>query len=208
MKPKLENDGASQVSAQIRVACRRALFWTILAPIVMAQPIVSVSYGQAAKVSADRVQAAYLFNFGKFVRWPAIAPANRSGAFTICTIEGDSFGAVLQSTLAGESVGGKPVAVKQLEKMHDAETCHILFISSARARELKSILSAVEQTSVLTVSDMPDFSKRGGMIQFVAEGDRLRFEINLEGTEKSHLVLPSELLKVAVSVRRAAGTGE
>jgi hypothetical protein len=55
---------------------------------------------------------------------------------------------------------------------------------------------------------MPDFSKRGGMIQFVLEGDRIRFEINLAGAEKSHLIFPSELLKVAAAVRRPARSGD
>ncbi len=124
-------------------------------------------------------------------------------------LDEDPFGGVLQSTLTGETVGGKPVTVKRLPKAQDAAACHILFIGSAQERDLKGILAAVDDGDpASTVSDMPDFSKRGGMIQFVLEGGRLRFEINLEGTEKSHLVLPSELLKVAVAVRKPAGSGE
>src|ERR1700722_8995933 len=142
--------------------------------------IVSICFGsqavsaQAAKASVSQVQAAYLYNFGKFVKWPALAPANQSGAFTICVLDEDPFGGVLQSTLTGETVGGKPVTVKRLPKAQDAAACHILFIGSAQERDLKGILAAVDEASVLTVSDMPDFSKRGGMIQFVLEGGRLR----------------------------------
>ncbi len=154
------------------------------------------------------MQAAYLYNFGKFVKWPAVAPANQSGSFTICVLDEDPFGKVLQSTLAGKSVGGKPVALKRIAKAQEAGACHILFIGSTEGKDLQGILSAVEQSSVLTVSDMPNFSKRGGMIQFILEGDRLRFEINLDGTDKSHLVFPSELLKVAVAVRRPARSGD
>jgi YfiR/HmsC-like len=163
---------------------------------------------QAPRPNAQQVQAAYLFNFGKFVKWPTAAPANRSGSFIICVLEQDPFGAVLQSTLAGESVGGKPVSVKRLAKAQDAVACHILFISSGQNGDLKEILAAVDRESVLTVSDMPNFSRRGGMIQFVLVGDRIRFEINLEGAEKSNLVFPSELLKVATAVKKPAGPGE
>jgi hypothetical protein len=155
-----------------------------------------------------QVQAAYLYNFGKFVKWPAVALANQSGAFTICVLDQDPFGATLQSTLAGESVGGKPVTVKRLAKAQDAAACHILFIGSAQQRDLREILAALDDAAVLTVSDMPDFSKRGGMIQFVLEGDRIRFEINLEGAQKSHLVFPSELLKVATAVKNPARLGD
>src|SRR5580698_1637741 len=158
--------------------------------------------------SEFQVKAAYIYNFGKFVKWPAVAPANQSGSFTICVLDGDPFGATLGSTLAGETVGDKPVAVRHIEKAQDASVCHILFIGSAQGKDLKTILSALDEDAVLTVSDMPDFSKRGGMIQFVLEGDRIRFEINLDGAEKSHLVFPSELLKVAVSVKKPARAGD
>jgi hypothetical protein len=166
------------------------------------------SQAQAPKANAYQVQAAYLYNFGKFVKWPAVAPSNQSGAFTICVLDGNPFADTLQSTLAGESVGGKPVVVKRLPKPEDAVACHILFISSAQGKDLHGILTAVEQLSVLTVSDMPDFSRRGGMIQFVLEGNRIRFEINLQSAEKSHLVFASELLKVAQAVTKPAGSGD
>ncbi len=163
---------------------------------------------QAPKANAYQVQAAYLYNFGKFVKWPAVAPSNQSGTFTICVLDRDPFGDTLQSTLSGESVGGKPVSVKRLPRAEDAAACHILFISSTQGKELHGILTAVDQASVLTVSDMPDFSRRGGMIQFVLEGNRIRFEINLESAEKSHLVFGSELLKVAEAITKPARSGD
>jgi hypothetical protein len=177
-----------------------AVVWTFLGAMSLA--------AQQTGPSEFQVKAAYIYNFGKFVKWPANVPANQSGSFIICVLDQDPFGATLQSTLAGESVGGKPVAVKRLPRAQDASACHILFINSAQGRELKAILAAVDDSSVLTVSDMPDFSKRGGMIQFVSQGDRIRFEINLDGAEKSHLVFPSELLKVAVAVMKPTGSGD
>jgi hypothetical protein len=192
----------------VRIRMSICLHWLCLAFITPALLPSTNTQAQPPKANADQVQAAYLYNFGKFVKWPALAPANQGGSFTICVLDGDPFGSTLQSTLAGESVGGKPVTVKRLPKAQDAAACHILFIGSAQGRDLGGILAAVDQQSVLTVSDMPDFSKRGGMIQFVLEGDRIRFEINLEGAEKAHLVFPSELLRVAAAVIRPARPGE
>jgi hypothetical protein len=165
-------------------------------------------YPQTSRPNEYQVKAAYIYNFGKFVKWPAVAPANQTGSFTICVLDQDPFGSTLQSTLAGETVGGKPVSIRHIEKAQDASVCHILFIGSAQGKDLSGILSALDEEAVLTVSDMPDFSKQGGIIQFVLEGDRIRFEINLEGAEKSHLVFPSELLKVAVAVQKPARSGD
>jgi hypothetical protein len=190
--------------AQPIVLCGLRWLWGALFAAVLA---VS-SHAQASKANAGQVQAAYLYNFGKFVKWPAVAPANQSGSFIICVLDQDPFGDTLLSTLSGETVAGKPVVVRRLAKPQDASACHILFISGSQARDLKEILSSLDEAAVLTVSDMPDFSKRGGMIQFVLEGDRIRFEINLAGAEKSHLIFPSELLKVAAAVRRPARSGD
>jgi hypothetical protein len=164
--------------------------------------------GEPAKPSENQVKAAYIYNFGKFVKWPTASAANQSGSFTICVLDGDPFGAVLESSLAGESVGSKLVAIKRIPKLQDAIICHILFLNTAEKDHLREILTSLGQASVLTVSDIPDFSKRGGMIQFVLQGDRVRFEINRASAEGSGLILASDLLKVAAVVRETARPGE
>ena len=58
------------------------------------------------------------------------------------------------------------------------------------------------------VAGRGEFSRRGGIIQFIAEGGRVRFEINLASAESARLVLSSELLKVAATVRRSSGSGD
>ena len=201
---------ASRASCDPLGAARRiALSGLRWLPVTIFAAALAVSlHAQTSKANAGQVQAAYLYNFGKFVKWPAVAPANQSGSFIICVLDQDPFGDTLQSTLSGETVAGKPVVVRRLAKPQDASACHILFISGSQAHDLKDILSSIDESAVLTVSDMPDFSKRGGMIQFVLEGDRIRFEINLAGAEKSHLIFPSELLKVAAAVRRPARSGD
>jgi uncharacterized protein DUF4154 len=193
----------------------QSLVWSLAAkslrwlPILFAAAALAVPLpAQLPKANAGQVQAAYLYNFGKFVKWPAVAPANQSGSFIICVLDQDPFGDTLQSTLSGETVAGKPVVVKRLPKAQQASGCHILFIGTSQAHDLSGILSSLDQAAVLTVSDMPDFSKRGGMIQFVLEDGRIRFEINLEGAERAHLVFPSELLKVAAAVRSPVRSGD
>ena len=79
----------------------------------------------------------------------------------------------------------------------------MLFISASRTAQLKTILETLGTSGILTVSDMTGFTRRGGMIQFILDGDRVRFEINLAATKRAGLNLSSQLLKLAVAVRRA-----
>jgi hypothetical protein len=91
--------------------------------------------------------------------------------------------------------------VKKILRPQDAGDCRVLFIASEDGRR-KEMLAGLETLSVLTVSGMPEFIRRGGMVQFLLDGNRVRFEVNLDATERVGLKLSSELLKLAVSVRR------
>jgi uncharacterized protein DUF4154 len=163
-----------------------------------------VLQAQQPKVTEYQVKATYIYNFGRFVQWPSNTPAAKGDSFSICVLGQDPFGPTLDATLAGETLDGRPVTVKRISTPRDAGECRILFISSTEESHLKEILVALDDSGILTVSDMPAFSRRGGMIQFILEGDKVRFEINLAKAETAKLVLSSELLKVATTVRRNA----
>jgi hypothetical protein len=55
---------------------------------------------------------------------------------------------------------------------------------------------------------LPKFSQQGGMIQFVVEANKVRFEVNLTSAERAGLTLSSELLKVATTVTRNSQPGD
>jgi hypothetical protein len=163
-------------------------------------PLASLlSLAQQAHPTESQVKAAYLYNFGKFVRWQSDRTVSL-GSFDICVLGKDPFGAVLDSTVAGESIDRKQITARRIAKVQDAGSCSILFVSSSEEGRLSSILTSVQSLSVLTVSDVPHFAERGGMIGFVQQEDRVRFEVNRSAAEQGHLVLSSELLKVAVKV--------
>lgn len=157
---------------------------------------------QNRKPSEYEVKAAYLYNFGRFVQWPA---AISNDSFTVCVLGQDPFGPALSAIQADETIGGKNVIAERIPKPGDARHCRILFISSSEESRLKQVFAELGDTSVLTVSDLPQFARRGGMIQFSLDGNRVRFEVNLTPAERAGLTLSSELLKLATNVRRSTG---
>ncbi len=154
------------------------------------------------------VKAAYLYNFGRFVQWPAKATAAGGDSFAICVLGEDPFGPVLHATIAGETIGGRNVVAKRISKPQDGVNCRILFISSSEDHQLKEVLAALDKVSGLTVSDMAQFALRGGMVQFILDGNKVRFEVNLFTAERAGLTLSSQLLKLATNVRRSAQPGD
>ena len=169
-------------------------------------PITSRSEAQQARPTESQVKAAYLFNFGKFVRWPVLA--NSVDSLQICVLGKNSFGTVLEATVKGEAISGKPVTTRNIPSMHDADGCHILFVSMSEETRLNAVLASAKRLPVLTVSDIPHFAERGGMIGLVNQEDRIRFEVNVAPIEDSGLTVSSELLKVALRVIRKRAGGD
>src|SRR5271168_2925264 len=195
-----------------RPAVRRGIWRAAIGAITA---LVSVPVGFPSPVDAQQprpseyqVKAVYLYNFSRFVGWPAQAPPPQGNSFSICVLGKDPFGEVLDATLAGENIAGKSVVARRVAEPQEATGCRVVYISASEEGRLKDILTVLDKCSALTVSDIPRFSQRGGMIQFVLQGDRVRFEVNLASTSEAGLTLSSDLLKVAVAVRRAGQPGE
>src|SRR5207244_7055747 len=98
-------------------------------------------------------------------------------AFNVCVLGQDPFGADLDAAVAGETIGGAHVMAKRISRPQDAVDCRILFISSSEASQWKEILAALRTLSVLTVSDIPQFARRGGIIHFLFHDNRVLFDI-------------------------------
>ena len=154
---------------------------------------------QPPAVSEYQVKAAYLVNFARFVEWPA----DDAAPFAMCVLGADPFGAVLDATVADVTVRGRRAGARRVASPADADGCRVLFISASETTRLEAILTSLDRRAVLTVSDMPQFARRGGMIQFVNDGDRVRFEVDLDPAQAVGLTVSSNLLRVATVVRPA-----
>ena len=202
MRLRSSTDSCEYTLLSYLADCQRGCLSNFVALAVLWALIGTPILNGQSSPTEYQVKAAYLYNFGKFVEWPTRTDSDSS--FNICVLGEDPFGPTFSATIAGESIKGKNVLLKRIPRAQDAVGCHILFISSSEEARLKEILAALDKTSVLTVSDMPQFTRRGGMIQFVMEANKVRFEVNLTSAERTGLTLSSQLLKVAISVRRSS----
>lgn len=149
------------------------------------------------RASSDQVEAAYLYNFGKFVRWPATAS---QGPMVLCVAGQDMVDQYLTGMVAGEQIEGRAIEVRRLERSEDAGGCSILYLGAGERDRLDAFLEVAAGKPVLTVGESPDFLEHGGIIQFLLAGNHVRFSVNLKAAQRNSLQLSSELLKVAVSV--------
>lgn len=157
---------------------------------------------QAPPPSEYQLKAAFLFNFAKFVEWPTQAFANDTAPFVIGILGDNPFAGDLVSTVAGKKINEHPITIQKLENAADTTKCHILFIGSSEKNRLPEIIEKLKGSAVLTVGDMERFIESGGIINFVQEASKIRFQIN-DGTAKAiNLKISSKLLSLAVAAPR------
>jgi len=148
------------------------------------------------------VKAVFLFNFAQFVDWPAGAFPDSTAPLVIGVLGDDPFGPYLDETVRGETVRGRPLAVRRYQQIDEVRTCHILFISASEESRLGNILDSLKHRAILTVGDSPAFAQRGGMIRFVSERNKIRMRINVAAVEAAQLTISSKLLRAAEIVSR------
>jgi hypothetical protein len=174
-----------------------AILSAVLALSLAQTPCAALAQSQASEY---HVKAAFLFHFVQLVEWPAGSLGNEMNPVTLCTIGEDPFHGDLDGTLAGKSVGTRPLRVRHLKPAEDVQGCQVLFVSKTDSARLGRLLEELKDGPILTVGESDGFVQQGGMIGFLLVENKVRFEINLEAAERAKLKISSRLLLLAKAV--------
>ena len=154
---------------------------------------------RAQEISREyQVKAAYLYNFVKLVEWPERA----EGPLVLCVAGRNPFGPVLETTVRGESVNGRPLQARVI--LEPDPGCHVVFVP--RGANAPAYLRAARGTPTLTVGESDGFAAQGGVINFYMDGPNVRFEINPAAAEHHTLRISSRLMQLARLVDTRGGT--
>jgi len=164
---------------------------------------IQPSAAQDAAPSEYQVKAACIYNFTKFVEWPPEAFPDLSSPFVIGVIGDDPFNGELQRAVQNKDVCGRRFLVRHLRNADEAGSCQILFVSRSERKSMGDILAAVSTLPVLTVSETERFVQSGGIISFLIEQNKVRFEINAAAAKKAGLKVSSKLLNLGRRYERS-----
>jgi hypothetical protein len=175
--------------------------------ILIAGAVASALFCMTPIVVADtpvaleaQVKAAFLFNFTKYVDWPAAAFTNAAEPIVIGVMGADGFGDTLRHNVMGKTINGRPVVIKHLDSDLQISECQILFVSHSEASRTSAILDKAGAFPILSVGEDGQFMRYGGVINFVLRNGNVRLEINLIAARKAGLTISSRLLAVADTV--------
>lgn len=157
-----------------------------------AEPPVTLEY---------RVKGGYLYNFAKFIEWPAGTLPLPESPFVIGVLDGGEVTPILRSLFEGKLVDGHPVQVKQVTLARAEKGLQLLFVTRTSGSSPKEVQAVVCPTGTLIVGETEHFAEEGGMVGFTRDEDRIRVSLNLERTTAAGLKVSSKLASVARLVR-------
>jgi hypothetical protein len=174
-------------------SCYRLLFGIFLACTLSAQTI-----------DEYQVRAVFLYDFAKFLEWPALTFKTDKDPLRICVLGQNPFGNALVEGVGGKTVVGRPLVVSDISDVNQGAACQILFIGSSERRRLRSIFAELRTMEVLTVGETEGFAAQGRIIDFRLEGGRVRLEINVDAAALAKLRISSKMLRLAQIVNTSA----
>ncbi len=157
-------------------------------------------YGDSQQSDESLVKAVFIYNFAKFTRWPD-HDRIENGSLKICSFGEDALTEALLR-LNGRRLKDHPVAIEHRDDDLRLDSCHVLYLARSTADQFEDITRSLRSAPVLTVSEIPEFSELGGMIELYRFDGKIRFKINLQAVRDAGLDLSSRLLKLAVIVHR------
>jgi hypothetical protein len=169
--------------------------------LVLGTMIPGAAQGQTA--DEYQVKAAYMYNFAKFVDWPAQTVDSPMQPILFCVLGQTPISRALGEALAGKVVDQRPLIFRQLTDYKQAGKCQVLFIGTPDKKQLRQTLDEVKSHNVLTVGEGEGFTNEGGVIRFVLDSGRVRLEFNLDAADDAKLRISSKLLSLG-TVRKAA----
>lgn len=151
-----------------------------------------------AHAQGAEAKAAFLLNFARYVEWPT-PKLSTDQPIRLCLLGRGALGDAAGS-VEGRQAQGREVHVRALGLPEQAFDCHVLFLAASQAAQAAAAIRLLEGEPVLTVSDAEGFAVMGGHIGLVAEGERMRFDVNLAAMQRSRLKAGATLLQVARNI--------
>lgn len=152
------------------------------------------------------IKAAYLYNFGRYVEWPAAPPVNAEKEFVIGVVGDSPVAAPLGTIARSKKINELPIVVHRFKSEKDFRKCQMLYIPAAQdAKLVAALMKQVGNSATLVVGDDEDFALKLGHIGFYSDQNSVKFEINSKSAEKAGLKISSKLLRLGRIVNQKPG---
>ncbi len=156
-----------------------------------------INTGVKAQVTDYRFHSIFIYNFTKYIQWPA---SHQSGDFIIAVIGNSPIVEELNKITANKTVGSQKIIVKKFRSAAEIEDCHILFVPSSGSGNFDTVQEKLKGKSTLVITEKSGLAQKGSGINFILLENKWKFELNESATQSAGLKVSRELSQMAISV--------
>jgi hypothetical protein len=203
--PGEQREGAIFAEVSVKCRCPRHARGLLARAALVALGAVAAFATTAAAESESleyAVKATFLYKFAPFVEWPPMVFSSATAPLVVCVVGKDPFGPLLDQAIAGQKMGDRPVVIHRMDTASRDAGCHIMFIGGSPGQSADDALNVMRGAPVLTVTDSGQSAQ--GMISFVIDNARVRFDIDDDAASRAGIMVSSKLLSLAHRVKRAS----
>jgi hypothetical protein len=143
------------------------------------------------------IKAGFIYNFAQLVQWPGGTFAQADSPIVIGIFGADPFGGIIDRVIENKKLDGRSLVIKRLKRGASVKDCNILFVSASETLHLDEVILSTKGMPILTIGETPGFATRGGIINLILEGNKVRFEVNIDAAKQANLNISSRLLALA-----------
>lgn len=180
----------------------RGIRLTPLVTIVMVMLSMVVCAFQANNVNGSlpneyQLKAAFVYQFALFVDWPDEVFPHKDSPIVIGIVGSDPLGPEIERAVQDKRASGRSFVVRRLGVEPALKECQMIYVSTSEMRRLDQLREVIKDAPILTVGDSNGFARDGGIINFIIENGKIRFQINEQAAKRARLNISSQLLKLA-----------
>jgi hypothetical protein len=143
------------------------------------------------------IKAAYLYNFGRYVEYPAASFADAKAPFVVSVIGPANIDGFLAAAARTKTLQNRPIVFRRHDKVADIAPCHILFVSEKLDDAIEAQINAkFADSPVVLVGEGEGAISRGSTVSFVVVENKVRLKISKKGSSRAGLKFSSKLLQI------------
>lgn len=141
-----------------------------------------------------KLEAAFLYQFTKFIEWPSTA---LGGDFKVVVLGDRELATLVTATMEGKSVGTAVIQTTYRESLAGlAKAPQILVLPQGSHPKILEDLKKLNPEGCLVVSFGAGMGVAGAHVNFYLQDDHLKFEINKAAADLSHLIFSAQILRL------------
>jgi hypothetical protein len=150
-----------------------------------------------ANAQNEKFKALFMYNFTKYIEWPV---SQRTGDFVIGVLGNSAMVSELNTIASKQKIGSQNIVIKVFSTADEIDNCNILYLPASKSNQIGAVVNKLTGKAILIISDKAGLASQGAGINYVLDGDKLKYEVNKGSLEKRGLVVSNALLALGIVV--------